>query len=103
MIASIIIFQLILGPWQRTHLSLTSSMTERQFLPTMHFIFPVLILVPQRSEIFKASLSTVLHHKPLLWLLLILVLRTLLHKKDLGRERGITGMVEVTAKEVCLI
>ena len=70
-IASIIKFQLILLPQKITYLSLINLIMERQFILAVHFIFPVLLLVPQRSALFMTSLSTVLRYQPLLlWLLL---------------------------------
>ena len=65
-IVSMIIFQLIPGLWKITHLSLMRSMTDRQFLISVPFVFPVLLLVTQRSELFLTSLSTLLHSQTLL-------------------------------------
>ena len=51
-IASTILFQLVLVILQRTHLPLMRPMKERQFILSVHFIFPVLILLPQRLALF---------------------------------------------------
>ena len=76
---------------------------ERQFLLTVPFIFPVPLLVPHRVELFLTSLSTVLHCQPLFWSILLLVLSILLKNKELKREEDITGMLEVTVTEGCLM
>ena len=51
LIASIIIFQLILGPRKILYLSLMMLMAERQFILAVKFIFPVMLLVTQRSAL----------------------------------------------------
>ena len=91
LIASIIIFQLILGSQKRTHLSLMRSMTERQFL----------LFVPQRSTLFTTELSTVIRCQPILWWLILLYFSIIL--KKLGKERIITGIIEVTVMRGFLI
>ena len=45
-------FQMMLGPRKRTYITLISSIKERQFLISVHLVFPVLILLPQRSALF---------------------------------------------------
>ena len=74
-------------------------MLERQFLIAMKFIFPVPLLVKQSKEIFMTSLSIVIHFKPQLWQILLLVICIFLKKKELSREGGITGILEVTVTE----
>ena len=69
---------------------------DRQFLLTAPFIFPAPLLVPYRAAPFMTSLSTVLHCQPLLWRILLLVLGILLKNKELRREGGIPGLLEVT-------
>ena len=51
-IASTILLNLILGPWERTYLPFMRPMTERQFILAVHFIFPVVFLPRQRTELF---------------------------------------------------
>ena len=51
-ISSTIHFHLIEVPQQRTYLPLMRLMMEIQFLLSVHFIFLVLFLPPQRSELF---------------------------------------------------
>ena len=53
LIASTILFQLILVTCQITYVPLMRLMKEIQFLLAVHFIFTFLILLPQRSEIFQ--------------------------------------------------
>ena len=72
---------------------------ERQFILAVTFIFPVMILVTQRSELFISSLSTMLHCQPLLWWILLLVLSILPKNKELNREEDIKGLLEVTVME----
>ena len=50
-IALTIIFHLIEGPQQRSYPPLTRSIMEIQFRLAVQFIFTVLILPPQRSEL----------------------------------------------------
>ena len=52
LIASTIPFQMILGPRKRTYLRLIKLMKERHFLLALHFVFIVLLLLSQRSELF---------------------------------------------------
>ena len=52
LIASTIIFQLIMGLQQITHFSLMGSMMNIQFLLARPFIFPFLLLVTHRSALF---------------------------------------------------
>ena len=76
---------------------------ERQFILEVTFIFPYFILVKYRSALFPFSLSTLLHHQPLLWAVLPLGLIIFLKKNDLMRERGIIVLINVTVMEVELI
>ena len=54
LIASKTIFKLILGPSKIKYLPLMSWMKERQFLIAVHFIFPVMLLLTQRSALFPS-------------------------------------------------
>ena len=46
-----IIFHLIFGPRKIAYLPSVRSMKERQFILFVHFIFPVLFILPHRPEI----------------------------------------------------
>ena len=69
--------------------------TEIQFLLVTTFIFPVKLLVLQRSALLWTSLSTIIHCQSLFWRILLLVIRILLKRKNLRREEGITVLLEV--------
>ena len=60
-------------------------MMKIKFLLALLFTCPVLFLVLHREALFIASLSTVIHRRPLLWKYLILVLSILLKNKYLKR------------------
>ena len=74
-------------------------MTETYFIIAMPFIFPFAIIVPHKAALFTTSLSRVIHHQPLFWWNITLVLSILLTKKDLKKEEYITGMLEVAIAE----
>ena len=69
---------------------------ERQFLLAITFIFPIPVLVPHRAALVIISLITVLHCQPLLFCILLLVISILMKNKELGREEGITRLLEFT-------
>ena len=60
-IASTITYHLIVGPQQRTYLSLMKSMMKIQFLLAVHFNFLLLFLPPLLSAIFRTWLKAVPH------------------------------------------
>ena len=60
-----------------------------QFLLAVHFMFPVVFLLPQRLELFPTQLSTVTQQY-------LLDLGILPKKKKLDREGDITVLLEVT-------
>ena len=103
LIASTILFRLILGPRKRTYPPLMRLVKGRQFILAMHFIFTNMLLLPQRSALFPTKISTVLHRLPILQWLLLLDLIILLKKKKLEREGDITGLIEVTVMGVCIM
>ena len=76
---------------------------ERYFLLDVSFIFPVPLLVSHRTGIFLTSFLIVIHCQPLLWRNLLLVIGILLKNKELKREEDITGLLEVTVTEGCLM
>ena len=94
LIDPIIILQLTPGLW-KIYLSLMRTMTERQFLLSVYFIFTVNHLVPHIFVIFLTKLSTVIHCQPQLWRILLLVLSILLKNKGLSKEEYITVLLEV--------
>ena len=100
MIASIILFQLILRLWKRIFLSLMISTVEIQFLLSVKIIFTVLILVTHRSAIFLIKPSIVVHRQPILRRLLLLDLTIMMKKKELGRKGFITGLLEINVMGV---
>ena len=76
---------------------------EREFLLSMQFIFPVLILVSQRLSLYVTYLSILFHRKPILLWILLLYIVIQPKKKDLGREVVITGLIEVTLMGSCIM
>ena len=78
------------------------SILDRQFILAVPFIFPVPFLFTQRKGLFPTSLSTVLHCWNFIWRVILLGLIILLKNKELMREIGITGLLEVTVT-VCYL
>ena len=62
------------------------SIPERKIILSVNFIFTVMLLVTHRAALFTTSISTALHCQPILWKIILLVLRILLNNKELRRE-----------------
>ena len=72
---------------------------ERKFLIVVLFFLLVLFLVTQTSAQSMTSLSTLLHWKPLLCWILLLITSIFMENKEQKREEGITALIEVTETE----
>ena len=87
-IDSTITSHLIVGPQQRTYLSLMRSMMKIKFLLAVHFNFLLLFLPPLLSALFWTWLKAVPHIFP--------------KKKKPSWEGDITGLLEVNVQGSCL-
>ena len=85
------IFHQIGGPQKITHLPLMRLVMEIQFLLSVHLIFPVVFLSPQRSALFRTFFSTVPHQY-------LLILRIFPKMNKLNREEYITDLLLVTVQ-----
>ena len=87
-IASTITSHLIVGPQQRTYISLMRSMMKIRFLLAVHFNFLLLFLPPLLSALFWTWLKAAPHILP--------------KKKKPSWEGDITCLLEVTVNGICL-
>ena len=87
-IASTITSHLIVGPQQRTYLSLMKSMMNLQCLLAVHLNFLLLFLPPLLSALFRTWLKAVRHIFP--------------KKKKPSWDEDIPGLLEVTFQGSCL-